>query len=46
MNTLTNYIVPNWISIAFLAVIFIPSIMLAFWLNKDYKIETQFFIQS
>jgi len=34
MDTITNYPVPNWIKIAFLIVIFIPSIMIAFLAKK------------
>ena len=34
MNTLINYPLPDWIAIAFLCVIFIPSIMIAFLAKK------------
>lgn len=34
MNSLINYPVPSWIAIAFLLVIFIPSIMIAFLAQK------------
>jgi hypothetical protein len=34
MNTLINYPLPNWIAIAFLCVIFIPTILLAFLVKK------------
>jgi len=36
MNSLINYPVPNWIAVAFLCVIFIPSVMLAFLAAKGF----------
>ena len=43
MKTLLNYPLPDWISIAFLMVIFIPSIMIAFLAKKGLKNSNRVF---
>ena len=46
MNTLINYPLPDWIAYAFLMVIFIPSIMIAFLAKKGLNNSNTIFYKT